>query len=328
MSTNYPSITFVCCVESGSLETQTVRMIESVRRWGGKFAHATILAVTPRFGSPLANQTQRAFERLNVTYLRFQSKSSYSWFGFLNKPYALLAAEDYSTSEFICWLDSDLLFLDEPELLLLQEGEDFAASSDRGGTTGLEDSQAAFWNEAGKVVGVEIEKLPWIVNHEGKRTRLYFNSGVVVYRRSTGLGNTFLQACIRLLDARIANAQSGIFFTDQVALALAVGKMRLLWKQLPQSHNYSLSSKGYPQRYNEDQLKQAKILHYHDSMWPWFWPTLIQCLEVTHPSVAEWLSPLGHLKNDAPLPWRMTGKILKNVRSLKQSSYIQSCRML
>lgn len=44
-----PQITFVCCVELGSLEAQTVRMIESLRRWGGQFANATVFAVTLRF---------------------------------------------------------------------------------------------------------------------------------------------------------------------------------------------------------------------------------------------------------------------------------------
>lgn len=153
------SITFVCCVESGSLETQSIRMIESMRRWGGRFSDCSIMAVTPRFGPPIAEKTKRIFEKLNVTYIRFQSKGSYSWFNFMNKPYAVLAAEKHSKSEFICWLDSDLIFLGEPDQLLLAEGEDFAASPEIvGGTTdNLDDPEASYWNEAGQIIGVNME---------------------------------------------------------------------------------------------------------------------------------------------------------------------------
>jgi hypothetical protein len=66
-------ITFVCCVESGLLENQTVRMIESLRRWGGQLRESPIFAVTPRMGLPLSRQTHRDFERLGVEYLRFQA---------------------------------------------------------------------------------------------------------------------------------------------------------------------------------------------------------------------------------------------------------------
>jgi hypothetical protein len=40
-------ITFVCCVESGSLESQTIHLVESLRRYGDKYSTAPIIAVTP-----------------------------------------------------------------------------------------------------------------------------------------------------------------------------------------------------------------------------------------------------------------------------------------
>ena len=125
-------ITFVCCVESGWLEAQTLRMIESLRRWGGQFANAPVFAVTPRFGPPLADKTLQTFNKLNVKYLRCHEKREYSWYPFLNKPCALIAAEKHSTSEHIAWLDSDLLIVVEPNQMSLNEGEDFlACASDK-----------------------------------------------------------------------------------------------------------------------------------------------------------------------------------------------------
>jgi len=107
-----PEMTFVCCVESGSLESQTVRMVTSLRKRGGQFANAPIVAVTPRFGPPLSKQTHRAFDALDVTYIRRTSKFRFSWFKFLNKPLSLVFAEESIDSEVIGFLDSDLLFVD------------------------------------------------------------------------------------------------------------------------------------------------------------------------------------------------------------------------
>src|SRR5205085_1505515 len=65
-----PQISFICCVESGPLEDQTVRMVESLRRWGGRLAEAPVVAVTPRFGPPLARTTRRALDRLSARHVR------------------------------------------------------------------------------------------------------------------------------------------------------------------------------------------------------------------------------------------------------------------
>ena len=75
--TETSQITFVCCVESGWLKVQTVRMIESLRRWGGQFANAPVFAVTPRLDPLLMYKTRRAFDNLYVKYLRFHEKSAY-----------------------------------------------------------------------------------------------------------------------------------------------------------------------------------------------------------------------------------------------------------
>ena len=323
-------ITFVCCVESGSLEAQTLRMVESLRRWGGKFANAPLVAVTPRLGPPLARKTLKTFERFNVEYLPFQAKSRYSWFKYVNKPYALVAAEERSTSEFIGWLDSDLLFLGEPDKLMLNDGEDFVAcASDKNiGTSGPGDPFDPYWKEICQIVGIDIEDLPWITTQmEGKRIRLYWNSGVFVYRRKTAFGKHHLETSIQLLDARLVNQNAGIFFTDQVALGLAMVKMGLSWRDLPFSHNYTMSSLIHSEWYNREQHQEARILHYHDCMWPPFWPEFIKCMGDTHKDVADWLTSLGPMKNEAPFHWRATGKVLAHFRNRQELAYKKLCRV-
>jgi hypothetical protein len=330
MSTN-SSITFVCCVESGSLENQTVRMLESLRRWGGQFANAPVFAVTPRFGPPLADSTYEVFERLNVQYLRFHAKSKYSWNKFMNKPFALVAAQERSTSECVGWLDSDLVFLGEPDRLILNKDEDFVACTPDsvGATTGTGDVFEAYWQESCKSVGIEIEDLPWVITEqEKKRIRLYFNSGVFVYRRSTDFASHYLESCCQLLNSSVSSQVTKIFFTDQIVLGLTMAKMGLSWRQLPYSHNYGLGSRIYDQWYSEERLKEAKILHYHDCMWPHFWEVFIKCLDDTHPDVAKWLSSLGPMQNESPMHWRLMSKVLNNVREQKELAHLKSCKVV
>lgn len=327
------SITFVCCVESGPLESQTVRMVESLRRWGGKFADAPIIAVTPRFGPPLTDKTRKLFQQFQVNYVRYLARNKYSWFKFLNKPLALMIAQESITTESICWLDSDLLILDEPDKLSLDEQEDFlgCASDKEQGTAGSNDPFDPLWQQNCKALGLDIQDLPWITTErEGKRIRLYWNGGIFVYRRSTDFAKSYLQTCIELLDARVTSRVPGysLGINEMSAIGLAVVRRGLSWRALPYSHDYSMSSLIHARWYREEQLKTAKIVHYHDSMWPWFWSTFVESLQKTHPDVADWLLSLGPLKNEAPTHWRATNKILKYFRSQQELSYINSCRVV
>jgi hypothetical protein len=333
METKNPKITFVCCVESGPLETQAVRMIESLRRWGGAFANAPIIAVTPRIGPPLTFKTHNTFERLNVKYIRYRFKSKYSWFKFLNKPLALFAAEEHVVSDSVCWLDSDLLILDEPEQLVLNSGEDFlgCASDKEQGTSGSEDKFHPIWQENCRVLGMDIEDLPWIVTEQEKeRIRIYWNGGIFVYRRSTSFAKDYLNTCIQLLDGRLTTNVPGyaVGINEMSAIGLAMVKRGLSWRALPYSHDYIMSSQTHKDWYVEEKLQEAKIIHYHDSMWPWFWETFIECLQKTHPEVADWLISLGPMKNEAPIQWRAARKILNSIRSKQELAYIKSCKVI
>ncbi len=325
-----PDITFVCCVESGSLESQTVRMIESLRRYGGKFANAPVIAVTPRFGPCLSKSVLQIFDKLKVTHLRSQIKTDYAWFKFLNKPLALVAAEQHITSEAVGWLDSDLLFLNEPEKLELLSSEDFLGfpvECKEMGTTGIGDPYEPLWQAFCRIVGINIEDLPWCITAQtNQRVRLYFNGGIFVYRRSTGFAKNYLDICLQLLDSRIGTKAQGynVGIKEMSAIGFAVIKMKLLWRALPYSHDYVMLSKTHGEWYREELLKEARIVHYHDSMWPTFWPIFLECLHKTHPEVAKWLVSLGPMRNEAPLQWRLIGQVLKKLRTRSEKTYVQN----
>lgn len=322
--------TFICCIESGWLETQTLRMVESLRRWGGQFAASPVIAVTPRFGPPLAARTRRSLDALNVEYYRFHADNQYAWKSFLNKHYAMAGVEEHCATDIIGWLDSDLLILGEPSQLMLAANEDFAAcASDKNiGTTGADDPFDPYWRAACHAVGLVVEDLPWITTERDKaRIRLYWNSGVFVYRRTTHFAQHHLDATLRLLDAHITSEQAGLYFT-QHTLGMAMVQQGLRWRSLPYSHNYALGTKTYPQWYDAEMLRSAKILHYHDAMWPPFWATLLACLHTTHPQVAAWLAPKGALKNAASPLSKVVSQGLAYRRQQQAARYQQRCRVL
>ncbi|HKA07858.1 MAG TPA: hypothetical protein VKD71_11420 [Gemmataceae bacterium] len=326
-----PPITFVTCVESGPLESQVLRMVESLRRFGGAFANCPLWAIKPRFGPPVSRHMRREFDRLGVEYQRTNRTDPHDWYAYINKTRALTLAEEQAPTEFVGWLDADLLFTGEPSEVTPGPDQDISAcSSDNcGGTSGPDDKCEPFWREAGAACGVAIEQLPWVTTErEGDRIRLYWNSGVFVFRRGTGLAAEHDRCTRRLLDVNLGSSVTGVFFTEQYGLALAAAKLGLRRRQLPHSHNYEMGSAIHQQWYREEKLRAARIVHYHDCMWPAFWPTFLGCLRTTHPDVANWLEPLGPLKNVAPLAYRAVTKFLKKRRARGEVRFKAECRFV
>ncbi|MBF2063320.1 MAG: hypothetical protein IGS39_02635 [Calothrix sp. C42_A2020_038] len=328
---NNNSVTFVCCVESGWLEAQTIRMIESLRRWGGCFASSPVYAITPRYSPAIANSTRQIFDKFEVEYIYSRNQNQYSWNKFLNKLLALNTVEQVAKTECIAWLDSDLLIVDEPSLFQIENDKSFrACPSDRLNisTAGVSDPNEPYWREICKCLNLDIEALPWVKSEpEQLLIRFYFNSGVFIYRRSTKFAQYYMQTFTQLCDCHIASRDSGFFFNDQVALGLTVAKMGIPWQTLPYSHNFAIGSCVPVSWYNQEHLQTAKVIHYHDSMWYWFWDTFLESIRPTFPDVAEWLVSIGPIKNQAPIPSRVVKKMLDIVRKRQELAYSKKCQI-
>src|SRR4051812_16320953 len=93
------SIAFVTCIEAGGLEQQVVRMIKSLRKWGGRFANAPVYAVKPRPGVPLSRATLAGLDECEATFRSIRPVNPYRWYAFMNKPLSLIEAEAQSTAD-------------------------------------------------------------------------------------------------------------------------------------------------------------------------------------------------------------------------------------
>jgi len=324
-----PSITFVTCLEAGPLEQQVIRMVTSLRKWGGRFANAAIYAVNPRFDILKINPTTfRSLDELGVEYISIRPKNSFPWYRFLNKPVSVAAVESRVSTEIICFLDGDILVVREPWQLDLGTEFDFAACvRDKGGigTTGPGDPNERNWELMCQALGMSIEDLPLVTSlYFEERIRLYFNSGVLAYRRDTMLGKKWHDDCLRLLKAQIAHPQHNIYFFDQAALSLSVMRHGLRIRQLDYSHNHGLG-KLHLHSHFKDQLGKACILHYHEAMNPDHWTQFLEFVSDASPEVADWLRPLGPIINKSSLR-RSLRDALRSLRYLQQLAHVRKCR--
>lgn len=319
-------VTFVCCIESGPLESMTLRCVMSLRRFGGELAGAPVLAVTPRAGLPLARSTRKALEALGVEHVCHAAREHYAWNNFMNKPHALVAATGRTATTTLCWLDSDVLVAAPPTRLALSAHDFAACASDRNvGSTGPRDGNEPYWLKALEVLGLDPAALPWVETCAEKvRIRWYFNSGVFSFRREGPFAQAFLDDCRRLLDARFASRNAGIFFTDQVAMGLTAHRLGLATDILPHAYNLAIGSRSAPP--DAGGLRHARILHYHDALWPAQWERTIDMLSVPCPEITAFLREVGPLTTSRSLPERLVIKVLRILRSRRLQRHMASCQ--
>jgi hypothetical protein len=307
----------------------TVRAVESLRLHGGRFGAAPVFAVTPRRGAPLSEWTRRRFRELDVEHLRVASQRGFSWYHYLNKPVALSRAEELAETDLIAFLDSDTLVLQEPADLDLDRDVDFAASVsdiELGGTTGPGHPNERAWARICAIAGIAPDDLPWVeAPIDGVRMRLYFNSGVMVYRRSQRIGAQQLELLTRIFREGVRLPGSAARMVEQVVLAPLVVAKRVSWKPLPFNHNSTMIS---ALAYNAEHLRDARILHYHDSMAPERWHEFLTRVEAQRPEAASWLRDAGPIESPASPIARAVGELFRVTRGLRRRGHDRFARRL
>jgi hypothetical protein len=321
--THRPSTTVVSCVEAGELEPKTIRMVESLRRFGGRFADVDVLAITPRLGPPLAAETKRRLDELGVRRVHVRPKTRYVWHHYMNKAQAVMAAEELVDTESIFWLDSDIIFLREPNDLELPDGVDFVASApDTGliGSSGADDPHDAFWSRCAALIGRQPDELPWLTTGDGNRIRFYWNAGLFVYRRASHFGREFVSDFERAMADGVARNHAQVHGMDQVILGLTVLRLGLGWKAVPDTNNFPVIS-FLPHNFDPDRVEPVDVLHYHDSMSPSLLPKLVATLRPAHPDVAAWVESLGPIVDPSTRPRRTLREAFRMKRAVDRRWY-------
>jgi hypothetical protein len=251
---------FVACIERGVLEDQALLLFESIRQYAGCFRDCSIYALSPRLGHTISQRTRRSLDELRVNYIDEVLNTECREYGSANRVAAAAYIEKVSSHQFLVILDSDTLFLREPEMVLLPSDVDVALRPvDVKGmcTTGPDDPFDRYWRDLCNCCGVDYDQIPFtesFIDHY--RIKASYNGGLVIVRRELGIlrkwAEFFFASVRRRLKpyARARRFRSGAGWVDsmasklwgsnQAALSLAVWSTTRRVQELPATYNYPL----------------------------------------------------------------------------------------
>jgi hypothetical protein len=180
-------VAFVICVEANRLEPQAQLLCASIRRFGGRYRDAPIVAVSPRQHLWLSPSSQAKLAALGVTYVELPLNVTGSSYGTINRIVAGAWAEAELRQAYLVVLDTDTVVVSEPHLVGADVGVrpvDVKGSA----TTGVDDPLDAYWAQLCGVAGIDLDQLPTLrTTIDGQLIRASYNGGFTVIRRDLGV---------------------------------------------------------------------------------------------------------------------------------------------
>jgi hypothetical protein len=281
---NQPNVGFVACIEGGVLEAQALLLFESIRQYAGRFRDCSIYALSPRPGHAISTSARDMLDKLRVTYIDTILNTECQEYGSANRVAAAAYVEELYPHEFLVILDSDTLFLREPDRILLPPDVDVAVRPvDIKGmcTTGPADPFDQYWRDLCRCCGVDYEEIPWTLTFVDRhRIKASYNGGLVIVRGKLGILRQwakFFFASVRQRLTPYAEAwrlRSGVNWIDssvsrlwgsnQAALSLAIWSNTRLVQELPPTYNYPLHQHDRIEAETvQSEFPQLVHVHYH-----------------------------------------------------------------
>ncbi len=273
------SVEFVLIVEAGILEDQALLLCESIRCFAGAYSRCPITVVSPRSGRRPSPSTIRRLEQLQVEYLPIEIESCCPQYGTSYKVHSLAYVERRPGPPIVIQVDSDTVFIAEPDFSL---GTSSAAARpvDVKGmcTTGPGDAFDSYWRELCTLVGVDYEHLPIVqTTVGGQAVRASYNGGLIAAQRACGLFQRTEDIFKRLVasgmmswgaDGPSFSTGTGVLSgeataywgTSQAAFSLAAVAGNHSVRVLPVTHNFPLHSTDPLSVPNPSRLVH---IHYH-----------------------------------------------------------------
>ena len=257
---NKPNVGLVACIEGGVLEAQALLLFESIRRYAGRFRDCPIYALSPRSGHSISECARDKLDELRVNYIDAILNTECREYGSANRVAAAAYIEKMYPHEILVILDSDTLFLREPNKILLPPDVDVAVRPvDVKGmcTDGPADPFDSYWRDLCRCCGVDYEEIPWtesFVDHH--RIKASYNGGLVIVRGKLGILQQWAEFFFASVRERLTpyaeewRLRSGVSWIDstasrlwgsnQAALSLAIWRNTRRVQELPPIYNYPL----------------------------------------------------------------------------------------
>lgn len=232
---------FFLIAERGILEPQAVLLCKSIRRFAGAYAKSAISVVSPRRNARPCRTTVKQLAALDADYVELDLSSPCPAYGPSFKVLAAAHMEDRGRAPVLVQLDSDTLFVREPDFSLPAAHVGARPVDVKGmSTEGHGDAFDPYWRGLCELCDVDYESLPWVVTTvDGKKVRANYNGGLTAARRACGIFQQTREFLLRLVAAeRKPWANSGLLVksgtglvnregseywgTSQAALSLAI----------------------------------------------------------------------------------------------------------
>ncbi|MDG3007527.1 hypothetical protein [Paludisphaera mucosa] len=320
--------TIVCCIERGRLEPETLLMLETLRKWGGPLGRSRVLAVMPRRDLPLLPETVKGLEALGAELHDGSRYNKTRWFNWYGKVVAARVAEREAKTPVVIWLDSDALILAPLVELGLPHGDDFAARQEFRPSWEPKDSGPFVdgVRYACETLGMSWDELP-VHLPEGPHEpqRLSFNAGIYAFRRGLGFSEAYTEFTDRLLAAHVASHGGNFWFNEQIAVMLAMLKLGMKFRELPQSENHMVFRDHIDGPTAAPFTPDARLVHYSGSMLPEFWPRFLERMRREKPEQYDWIAGRGPIPN--PVASRDPIYLVRKIyRKLQSKAHTRKCR--
>ncbi|WP_310483744.1 hypothetical protein [Chamaesiphon sp. VAR_48_metabat_403] len=217
-------IAFILCTEGGALEPESLLMVESFRKYTGKFKDAPLYSFQVREQNDVSAETIAKLTAFGVEHQKVVLNTKYPDYPLANKPLLCAYVEQHIDAEIIVFLDSDLVFFSEPTEFLLPPEYDIGIRPEHHqtiGSVGSSDPNEAYWLRLYNIAGVTNIDRFVTTTVDQKKVRAFWNSGVVAFRRSKRICTAWQQTIEQLLEVGTSITTENWYY-EQSALSATI----------------------------------------------------------------------------------------------------------
>jgi glycosyltransferase involved in cell wall biosynthesis len=276
-------IEFIILAEAGILERQGLLLCESIRKFGGRYSQADITILQPRHERMISYCGRLRFQSLRAQVVEMSIVSPCPEYGTSYRALACGKYEPCSQADWLVFLDSDTVFLSEPDLELLQADVAVRPVDVKGMcTSGDGDPNDPYWRNLCHVCGVDYDSIPEVTTTvERARVKASYNGGLTVVKSETGLFAKTADFFLRSIAANlipspnnnigfpaghgVVSARGGrLWGSAQACCSLAIAALDLSVRILPPSQNFPLHSyHDLRPEIQKGAIPTISLVHYH-----------------------------------------------------------------
>ena len=254
---------------------QTLLLFESLRRFGGRYANAPLIVLTPLHSGELTQESRQKLLGLDAALQVFDVPQEMQQFPLAAVAYGAAFAEAQSAAKggVLVWMLPNTLVLNPPEPFELPDGVDFAYRPVHHTLVGSLYGQPpdAFWAAIYKHCGVGEERLfPMQTCLRDHVIRPYFNAGLLVVRPGLRLLRVWAEQFNKLarhadFEPFYQKDQRYAIFMHQAVLSAVLPAVleRRQMLELPENMNYPLHLHAeYPAAHRPERLDDLVTCRY------------------------------------------------------------------